>query len=157
MSSVEERLQALEDREAVYRLVASYSLAVDGGNLEALSEVVTDDYVGEMSEATYTSLESLRSTLRGEQYQAVSEAGMAHMWTMPYVVVDGDHAAATFHSAVFRRRDGEIVAFKLSGNRIDCVRTAHGWRITHRLSKPLDGSRVAPELLSRFFERPEAR
>jgi hypothetical protein len=79
---------------------------------------------------------------------------MGHLTPLPHIVVDGDRAVATLHTAVLRRADDSFVIDRLSANRLDLVRTADGWKIRRRLNLSLDGNPDAPALLARLEEGP---
>jgi len=50
MSSVEERLQRLEDREAIRELKIAYAKACDGYNVDRILSLYTDDIVFDAGE-----------------------------------------------------------------------------------------------------------
>jgi len=84
-----------------------------------------------------------------------SAAGMGHIGTLPYVVIDGDRAVATGHAMVVLRDGDGFRISRLSAARYEFARSADGdWQITQRRLHLLDGNSVAPALLGRLTEAP---
>ena len=148
MKSVEERLQALEDRAEIVDLIASYGPHADSGNGRAIEEMW--DAQGTYSFDTTTLEHSqLAGLVEFETHQNYMAAGCAHILTPPTVRIDGDCAVAINYSLVFVNREEPWLAERVSSNRWHLVRTEAGWRVAKRENRLLTGNPKAWELLSR--------
>jgi hypothetical protein len=57
------------------------------------------------------------------------------------VEIAGDSAVAICHSRLYRREgDGDYRVISCSANHWEFARGPHGWRVTRRVSRQLDGS-----------------
>jgi uncharacterized protein (TIGR02246 family) len=132
MSSLEERLQRLEDRDAIHQLFIDYGRHLDQGNWDAYAQLFAEDgevLLGPMGRAKGRSniQELMTKTLTpglGTSY---------HLITSPDVKLDGDTATSeTMWSVVTKGEDGKPV-IGMVGRHIDTLtRTADGWRIQRR-------------------------
>jgi ketosteroid isomerase-like protein len=158
MASVEDRLQALEDRQAIYQVVCGYGYSVDGCNAESVGDRYTENgvyAVGDMP--SWVGREAVAGITVSASHLKLVGAGCAHMSTLPFVVIDGDRAVATCHTMVPMHGENGFFIARLSASRIELVREADGaWRIVHRQNYMLDGKPEGPALLGRLNERPEA-
>ena len=154
MASVEERLLALEDRQAIYQVVCGYSYSVDGCNAASVGERYTEDgvyAVGDMP--SWTGREAVTGITASAGHLKLVGAGCAHMSTLPFVVIDGDRAVATCHTMVPMHGENGFFIGRLSASRIELVREDDGaWRIVHRQNYMLDGKPEGPALLGRLNE-----
>ena len=156
--SVEARLQALEDRLAIFQVVCGYGYAVDGLNAEAVGACYTDDGVYAIGDiGIIDGREHIESITRDPGHLAYVGAGCAHMSTLPYVVIEGDRAVATCHTMVPMHGDNGFFIGRLSASRIQLARQPDGgWKIVHRQNYMLDGNPAASALLGRLREAPTA-
>lgn len=149
IAEIAARLQALEDREAIRALIASYGPLADAGDSAGLSALWTDDGtygVGGMGAARGRA--AIAGLIDGPTHRALMADGCAHLLGPVAIELDGDRATAHGHSVVFRHSDGRFEAVRVSANRWDLVRTAEGWRVSHRENALLDGSAAARALLA---------
>jgi uncharacterized protein (TIGR02246 family) len=159
-NDMEARLRRIEDQLAIYQVVAAHPCAVDGRNNELLGELYADDGVyaiGEAGEAgRFEGRAAVQAMASSPMIGEMIAAGMGHIGTLPYVMIDGDRAVATGHATVvMSTADGFRVA-RLSAARYELERNADGdWRITLRRLHLLDGNPTAPALLGRLTEAPE--
>ena len=154
MATVEERLQALEDQQAIYQVVCGYGYSVDGCNAASVGDRYVEDgvyAVGDMP--SWVGREAIAAITRERGHLGLVGAGCAHMSSLPFVVIEGDRAAATCHTMVpMHGKDGFFIG-RLSASRIELVREADGmWRIVHRQNYMLDGKPEGPALLARLNE-----
>lgn len=153
-SSIEQRLQALEDRLEIYQLVCGYGYAVDGCNAAAVASLYSENGVYAVSDSgEFHGRDRIAAIAASSGHRAFVESGCGHISTLPYVVIDGDRAAATCHTMLVVRKgdDGFFVA-RLSASRIELSREAGGrWRIDRRENFLLDGDTSGPEALSRLL------
>ena len=154
--SIEERLQELEDREAIRQAICGYGYAVDGCNAEAVGAFYVEDGIYAVGDiGAYAGRADIAAITRSDTHLSLVNAGCAHVSTPPYIVIDGDRAVATCHTMVPLRRDGEYFILRLSASRIELARQADfGWKITHRQNYMQDGGPDGPALLARLNEGP---
>ena len=89
------RLQALEDREAIRELIASYGPLADTGAAEALSQLWTEDgryAVGGMTEAKGRA--AIAALIDGAVHRGLMADGCAHTLGPVAITLDGDTATA---------------------------------------------------------------
>lgn len=144
------RLQALEDREAIRELIASYGPLADTGAADALSQLWTEDgryAVGGMTEAKGRA--AIAALIDGTVHRNLMADGCAHTLGPVTILLDGDTATARGHSVVFRADGkGGWTAHRVSANRWHLARTPDGWRVTARENALLDGAEAARALLT---------
>lgn len=155
--TVEQRLQELEDREAIRQAICGYGYAMDGCNADAVGSFYTEDGVYAVGDiGAFEGRASVEAITASDTHLALVGAGCAHISTPPYIVLDGDRAVATCHTMVPLRRDGEFFIARLSASRIELARQAdEGWKIVHRQNWMQDGSKDGPSMLARLNEGPK--
>jgi ketosteroid isomerase-like protein len=155
--SIEDRLRALEDQQAIYQVVCGYGYAVDGLNAEAVGSFYVDEgiyAVGDIGEMK--GRETIEAITRDPGHLGYVAAGCAHISTLPYVVIDGDRAAATCHTMVNMHGESGFFIGRLSASRIQLARQADGgWKIVHRQNYMLNGDPAGSKLLGRLKEGPQ--
>lgn len=143
------RLRALEDREAIRALVASYGPLADSGDAAGVAALWVEQgvyAVGGMVEAT--GRDAIAALIDGPVHRQLMAQGCAHLLGPVAIHLDGDRATACGHSVVFRRVDGAFEVHRASANRWQLVRAPCGWRVLRRDNLMLDGSQAAQALLS---------
>jgi uncharacterized protein (TIGR02246 family) len=144
------RLQALEDREAIRDLIASYGPLADTGAADALSHLWTEDgryAVGGMTEAKGRA--AIAALIDGAVHRGLMADGCAHALGPVTIDLDGDTATARGYSVVLRADGtGGWTAHRVSANRWHLARTPDGWRVTARENALLDGTDAARALLA---------
>lgn len=147
--TLEARLQALEDREAIRELVASYGPLADWGDAKAIAALWTPDGQYEITGfATANGHAEIAALIDAPYHRALIAGGCAHVLGPIAVTVTGDSATARGHSIVLRAADGGFEVFRVAANRWTFVRTSAGWRVTHRANALLDGNEAARTLLA---------
>lgn len=144
-----DRLQRLEDCEAIRNLIASYGPLADSGNATALSELWTHDgiyAVGGFGEAC--GRQAIADLILAEFHQGLMAQGCAHILSPHHVDLNGDQANASGHSIVLRKKGDAFESWRVSANRWRLVRTDDGWKVALRENAPLDGSKAAQALLT---------
>jgi uncharacterized protein (TIGR02246 family) len=134
--SVEARLQALEDREAIRDLLAEYRRALDEKDFEAYADLFGED--GEfVTAATGTvrgraEILAMLAQLQSTGALTVAAGDDRHLVANVEIALHGDHATA--HSTwVYLTREGDGPAVALVGHYDDELRrTAAGWRFARR-------------------------
>jgi len=155
--ALSERVRALEDQLAVYRIVSTYGPAMDTGSGEECGALWADDGIYEF--AVHVEGGSEIHTVEGpagvkgmceDQFQQeLIRQGSAHIMAMPLVEVTGDSAVATGYSRVYRHGDDGFWVWRVSVNRWEFSRQPDGWRVTRRSNRMLDGDPDARRLLRR--------
>src|SRR4051812_11026032 len=97
-NDVEARLRRVEDQLAIYQVVAAHPCTVDGRNIEALGELYAEDGVYAIGEAgdagRFAGRPAVQALIGSPAIGDMVTAGMGHIGTLPYVVIDGDRAVA---------------------------------------------------------------
>jgi uncharacterized protein (TIGR02246 family) len=143
------RLSALEDREDIRTLIASYGPLADSGDAEGVAALWSEDgvyAVGGYGESRGRA--AIAALITGETHRQLMANGCAHLLGPVAITLDGDQAMATGHSVVLRQSDGAFEVYRVSANRWALVRTVDGWRVARRDNALLDGSEAARALLS---------
>jgi hypothetical protein len=91
---------------------------------------------------------AIADMVTGELHQRLIHSGAAHLQGLPHLEVDGDQAGATAYSQPVLRDEAtdRFRIWRTGANRWEFVRTAQGWRVTHRVNRRLDGSAEARDL-----------
>lgn len=154
---INRRLQALEDRLAIYQLVCGYGYAVDGCNAAAVGSLYSENGVYAVGDAgAFEGRERIAGITAAPGHLGRVAAGCAHISTLPYVVIDGDRASATCHTLVVMNGKGGFYIDRLSASRLELSRRPDGgWQIDHRQNHLLTGESAGPELLARLMEGPK--
>lgn len=146
MNSLEERLQALEDRAFITELLASYGPLADAGNGAGIGELW--DSAGTYTfDSTTLERSQVGALVELESHRELMRAGCAHFLGSPTIRIEGDSATAVNHSVVFVHRDGVWIAERVSANRWELVRTETGWKVANRTNRLLTGAEEARALL----------
>ena len=145
----EARLQALEDREAIRNLIASYGPLADSGDAAGVALLWTGDGVyavdGFPEARGHAAIAAL---ITGPVHQALMARGCAHVLGAPMIDLDGDRASARCHSVVLARASEGWEAVRVAANRWELARTPQGWRVSRRDNALLDGRETARALLA---------
>jgi hypothetical protein len=148
LEALEKKVRFLEDRLAIYQLVATYGPAVDGLNGESLGRMWTED--GTYSPGgfdPYVGNAAVAELINTSAHRSYAERGCAHVMSMPHVVVDGDTAVATNVSRVYVKDGDQWRVDRASANRWELVRNEERWQVRNRTNRLLDGSEEPRQLL----------
>ena len=160
--TLEERLRLIEDRFAIYDLIASHPPSADTGAGEFVASVWAEDGVfdrgAEFPRPTGRAAIAAGSS-NPEHHRAIDQ-GIAHFAGLPYVRIEGDTAVAiSYLQILVPDRVGLVFevpnhgssrgfqVHRVSANRWEFVRTAEGWKISRRTLRPLDGTAPARDIL----------
>jgi hypothetical protein len=160
--SLEERIGAIEDRLAIYNLIASHPPSADTGGSTHIAASWVED--GEFDRGENLSSARGRASLAGQvlspAHQAAIAGGLAHFTGLPHVAISGDTAVVTSYlQIVVPQTQGDPVEVpnhgsskgfrihRMTANRWELVRTPQGWKIKHRALRQLDGSEPARAIL----------
>jgi len=160
--TLEQRLRLVEDKLAIYHLIASHPPAADTGNEDyyrnAFATDGTVDLGGGKGATGNTEIGAI--VARPEHREAIA-GGLCHFAGLPRVKIDGDTAVAISYLQIVTPHRGATpmevpghgasIGFRIhraGANRWDFVRTADGWKVKRRTLRPLDGTPHARELLT---------
>jgi hypothetical protein len=164
--TLEERVREIEDRLAIYNLIASHPPSADTGAADYTASVWAED--GEFDRGANfpapKGREAIASGSSHPEHRRALEQGIAHFAGLPYVRIAGDAAFAISYLQILVPdrvgpefdvpNHGKTSGFhihRVSANRWDFVRTAEGWKIKRRRLRSLDGSEPAREILRGTF------
>jgi SnoaL-like domain len=143
LTSLQARVQLLEDHLAITQLVAQYGPNVDSGSADATADLWIQggifDAVGALKMRGH---EQIAGMVETGGHQDLIKNGCGHVLTVPHVVVEGDEARGRSY-ALNIRWDPQTERFwvaRLSANTWHWVRTPEGWRIAERVNANLDGT-----------------
>lgn len=156
--TLEERIQELEDRQAIYQIVCGYGYSVDGCNAESVGDFYVEDGVYTVGDLpAWVGRDAIAGITREPGHLKLVHAGCAHMSSLPYVVIDRGRAVATCHTMVPLHGENGFFIFRLSASRIELTRQPDGgWKIVQRQNFLLDGKPEGPALLARLKDRPDS-
>jgi hypothetical protein len=132
-TTLEDRIQRLEDIEAIKKLTATYGLYVNKGwngevvDFDKLPDVFTPDarWQAAAMNADVTGIENIIALLK----TATAPGDLAmHSFTNPIIDIDGDTATANWLLWV-AGTDGENGSEVFQSEDLSCARTPQGWRI----------------------------
>jgi ketosteroid isomerase-like protein len=149
LASFEQRLQRLEDELAITRLVASYGPLVDAGEAGAVAALWAEDGTYDVEGWLMTSRADVHAMVLSDGHQGLIEGGCSHFLGPAHVTIDGDDAVAVCESILVRHRDGGFSVRRAGANHFRLRRETDGWRITARMTRALDGSAEARDLLAK--------
>ena len=159
--SIEDRLREVEDRLAIYNLIASHPPSADTAASAHIRAIFTEDGVLDLGgDKTAAGNEAIAAMPQRPAHQAAIRAGLAHFAGLPHVTIDGDRAVATSYLQIIAPHPSaepiEVPAHGVSkgyrihrvgANRWELVRTTDGWKIKRRTYRSLDGSDGALDIL----------
>lgn len=161
--TLEERINAIEDRLAIYTLIASHPPSADTGIADYVRSVYLEDGVldrGSMLDGA-RGVDAIDSfTLKPEHEQAI-QGGLAHFTGLPLIDLLGDEAIVTSYLQIIQLdRDatprelpnhGASHGYRIHRvvvNRWHLVKRDRQWWIQNRMLLPVDGSSASRVLLS---------
>jgi hypothetical protein len=149
--SLESRIRRIEDQFAIYQLIVAYGPAVDSVDLDQTCDLWTEDCIYDLEGiGAYKGHAGLRAMLSEPRSQEWLKGGTAHVLSLPYIVIEGDHAVATNYGRIYLRENDAFVSIRVIATRWDLVRTDGGWRIQRRINRLTNGSDEARRLLAAF-------
>lgn len=167
-SLLEKRLALVEDKLAIYNLIASHPLSADTGYGPFFPKVYTEDAVFDRGGAASSAVgrENLVALMQSDAHHAALDGGLAHFGNLPYIDLKGDEAWVTSYLMLVRF-DGQAAEtelpnhglsrghqiFRVLVNQWHVVRTAEGWRVKARKLFPMDGSEPGRALLHAAVSR----
>jgi uncharacterized protein (TIGR02246 family) len=133
--TIETRLQALEDREAIRDLLSEYRRALDEKDFEAYADLFGDDgefVTGGRSFRGRAEILAMLAELQHTGALTVAAGDDRHLVANVEIELDGDRAKAR-STWVYVTREGEGPNLAMVGHYDDELRrTAAGWRFARR-------------------------
>lgn len=132
MSSLEERLQRLEDRDAIHQLFVDYGRHLDAGDIDAYAALFTED--GEVMLGPMGRVQG-RSEIHALMSKVLTgKVGSAfHIISSPRVELAGDTATSEVMWTVLQRDAEGKPKLTSLGRHVDQLRKEDGvWRIAQR-------------------------
>ena len=164
LSDLEQRLAFVEDRLAIYNLLASHPVSADGGIEHVLRGIYTADATFDRGEELpgAMGIEKIVAFAQSPAHEAAIAGGLAHFNSPPLVELHGNTAYATnyimliFPDVTGDQRElpnhGVSSGFRVHrvvANRWTLVRDDGRWWIKARSVSPLDGTEPAQKILGR--------
>lgn len=150
--SLEERLQAIEDRLEIMNLIAGHPPGADSASRDYSASFWLDEGMIDMG-AGPKGYQSMMEILSSPGFKAAQAQGICHFTGLPYIEIDGDRAVAISYLQILAADpDGkpfELAAHgtskgfricRLSANRWELQRTSEGWRIKSRTIRSMDNA-----------------
>jgi SnoaL-like domain len=163
--SLEERIRDIEDRLEILNLVASHPPGADTGSDDFVRTCWTEDGVMDLGNYASKGREEIAAVVKRPEHHAAIAGGICHFAGLPHIQLNGDTAVVTSYLQILvPQTQGDPVSvpnhgtgkgfrpFRVGANRWDLVRTKEGWKIKHRVSRPLDGSEPARKILRQALE-----
>ena len=159
--SLEDRVRAVEDKLAIFHLIASHPPAADTGTDRYYREAFVAD--GEMDLGGGKGArgnDTIGALVKTPEHQAAIAGGLCHFAGLPRVEIDGDSAVAISYLQIITpdrqaaprevSGHGSTTGFRIhrvGANRWELKRSKDGWKVVRRTLRPLDGTDDARALL----------
>jgi SnoaL-like domain len=159
--TIEDRLRAVEDKLAIYHLIASHPPAADTGSPAFYRKAFTYDGTVDLAGGKAASgNEAIAAIVETPEHRAAIAGGLCHFAGLPRVTLNGDTAIAISYLQIITPHKGapemEVSGHgastgfrihRVGANRWELARTQDGWKVTRRTLRPLDGGEDARALL----------
>ena len=159
--SLEDRVRAIEDKLAIFHLIASHPPAADTGTDRYYREAFVAD--GEMDLGGGKGArgnDTIGALVKTPEHQAAIAGGLCHFAGLPRVEIDGDSAVAISYLQIITpdrqaaprevSGHGSTTGFRIhrvGANRWELKRGKDGWKVVRRTLRPLDGTDDVQALL----------
>ena len=159
---IETRLRIIEDKLAIYELIASHPPSADTGHADYAQSVYTDDGVFDRGPFLDGAVgaQAIAAFIRRPEHEEAIRGGLAHFTSLPLVDLRGDVAIATSYLLIIHLDDqgqprelpnhGRSTGYRIHRavvNRWELERRSGRWVIARRTLLPVDGSEAPRELL----------
>jgi len=160
-ASLEDRVRAVEDKLAIFHLIASHPPAADTGTDRYYREAFVAD--GEMDLGGGKGArgnDTIGALVKTPEHEAAIAGGLCHFAGLPRVEIKGDSAVALSYLQIITpdrqaaprevSGHGSTTGFRIhrvGANRWELKRSKDGWKVVRRTLRPLDGTDDARALL----------
>jgi len=150
-NSLVDRLQRLEDINAVTQLIASYGPVADTCDRDGLEQIWHPEGTYEIGGiGVFKGPEGIAEAFAGEFHSSIVKNGSAHISSTPQVAINGDAATVKDYGTLFWHDKGQFICGRLTATYWELQRGgAHGWQVTKRTTILLDGGNDARDLLAK--------
>jgi len=145
-----ERLQKLEDINAITQLIASYGPIADTCDRAGLDRIWHPQSTYEIGGiGVFHGPQGIADAFAGDFHSSIVKNGSAHISSSPHVEIHGDKAAAKNYGTLFWNENGQFICGRLTATRWEFERGGpEGWQVTKRTTILLDGRDDARALLA---------
>ena len=159
--SLEDRVRAIEDKLAIFHLIASHPPAADTGTDRYYREAFVAD--GEMDLGGGKGArgnDTIGALVKTPEHEAAIAGGLCHFAGLPRVEIKGDSAVALSYLQIITpdrqaaprevSGHGSTTGFRIhrvGANRWELRRGKDGWKVVRRTLRALDGTDDAQALL----------
>ena len=159
--TLEDRVRAIEDKLAIFHLIASHPPAADTGTDRYYREAFVAD--GEMDLGGGKGArgnDTIGALVKTPEHEAAIAGGLCHFAGLPRVEIKGDSAVALSYLQIITpdrqasprevSGHGSTTGFRIhrvGANRWELKRSKDGWKVVRRTLRPLDGTDDARALL----------
>ena len=162
-SSVEERLRVIEDKLAIYELIASHPPSADTAYAEYTASVYLEEGVFDRGPGLEGAegVDAIAAFILKPAHEEAIRGGLAHFAGLPLIDLRGDNAIVTSYLLVLHLdhqgasrelpNHGSSSGYRIHRavvNRWELEHHDSRWKIRRRTLLPVDGSDAPRELLS---------
>lgn len=162
LSDVEARLRTIEDKLAIYELIASHPPSADTGHADYTLSVYRDDGVFDRGPALdgARGARDIAAFIQRPEHGEAIRGGLAHFAGLPLIDLRGDVAIVTSYLMIVHLdhedqprelpNHGASTGYRIHRavvNRWELERHNGSWMIAKRTLLPVDGSAIHQELL----------
>jgi len=149
------KVAEMEDRLAIYQLLATYGPAVDSGLSGVTADLWSENGTYDWGMGKSEGSAAVGAMVEGDQHQGIIGGGSAHFLGTPHLDIHADRAVATGYSQLllFDKEQQGFRVWRVAANRWELERTPQGWKVVKRVNRVLDGSEEARSLLRAGVER----
>ncbi|MEE4453375.1 nuclear transport factor 2 family protein [Novosphingobium resinovorum] len=163
----ERRLRDVEDKLAIYELIAAHPPSADTGSADYTISVYRDDGVFDRGSGLdgAEGAEAIAAFIRRPEHAAAIRDGLAHFTGLPLIALNGERAVVTSYLMIAHLdhqgsprhlpNHGVSTGYRVHRavvNRWELVRSDGSWKIVRRTLLPVDGSTEHQRLLRRGLE-----
>ncbi len=141
LADLEDRIQWLEDAEAIRNLIAGYGPAADRGDADAVAKIWWQE--GEYDVGGFgvsKGRDAIAALITSEFHQGLMAEGCAHVLSPHDVSIDGNTAHAEGYSKLFRKSGDGYEAWRVSLNKWIFEKRDGEWRALSRVNRPVEGN-----------------
>jgi hypothetical protein len=154
-ADLDARIRYIEDRLAIYNLIATHPLSADTGSETYINAIYAEDATFDRGEGLpgASGRTGMLDMVSSDRHRSAIAGGLAHLGNLPYVHIDGDAAVGMSYIALISPdaggtaqelpNHGVSTGFRIHrvvANRWEFERVDGRWRIKRRTALPMDGT-----------------